>query len=198
MIAGPLSPEGMARSGLDGLGGVELIGVWPGSAGGKMGLERGDVILTVNGGTIESLDDLRNEIGLAGTGGQVELTVVRDGQERTMMGMLAPWPAGKRRIDPDGATEERFRAWQQRRLDDMEKTLRAMRRQVEDLERGEQPVPPPGTPLLQWPAGDAFARLPAWRLRVHCAIRRGADHTSPAEVAWDARVLLGTPPPPIY
>ena len=198
MIAGPLSPESMERAGLDGQRGVELIGVWQGAAGGQMGLKRGDVIMSVNGGTILTLDDLRNEVALAGNGGQVDLIIVRDSQEISVSGVLAPWPAGRRRIEPDRVSEERFRTWQQRRLGEMERTIQTMRRQVEGLERGEQQAPLPDTPLMNRPMGDALALLPAWRLRIHCSVRRGAERTAPAEVIWDARILLGTPPPPIY
>lgn len=197
-LAGPVSEQAQERSGGDGSVGVEVIGVWSGSAGDLIGLERGDIIVAINGGSIASLEDLRNEVALAGNGGAVEVVVQRGGKTMELHGQLGPWPAGKTRVPADVRVEQRFRAWQQRRLEAMERMVQEMQRVVEDLERGQpvQLAPYSASPFRS-PVSQALAELPPWRLRVHLSLRRGHTRASQAEPVWDARVLLGSPAPEI-
>lgn len=198
-IAGPVSEQAQERSGGDGSLGVEIIGVWPGSAGDDLGLERGDVIVAINGGTIASLDDLRNEVALAGSGGQVTVTVQRNGSAKDLRGPLGAWPTGRTRVVADGTVERRFRAWQQDRLAAMERGVLDLQRAVEDLERGvPPPTAPSTTPLSKQPIMQALAALPPWRLSVVVAVHRGRTRMAQSATAWDARVLLGTPAPTVY
>jgi serine protease Do len=63
--------------------------VEPGSAGDKAGLQRGDVIRSVNGDQVEDARQLRLRIGSTKPGETVQLTVLRDGQSRTLTAKLA-------------------------------------------------------------------------------------------------------------
>jgi len=78
-----------ARLGVDGL---VLLRVLPGSPAEHAGLTGldpmsgsvGDVIVAVNGAKIGSLDDLTDALEKAGVGGLVNLTIKRNGQQRTV------------------------------------------------------------------------------------------------------------------
>jgi len=64
--------------------GVTITDVTPGSAAEKGGLERGDVILSVNGKSVAALRDLRIYIAQTPPGSKVKLTISRDGKEKQM------------------------------------------------------------------------------------------------------------------
>ncbi len=64
--------------------GVTITDVTPDSAAEKAGLERGDVILSVNDKTVAALRDLRNYISQMAPGSKVKLKISRDGAERVM------------------------------------------------------------------------------------------------------------------
>jgi S1-C subfamily serine protease len=56
--------------------------VEPGSAAAEAGLQRGDVIVAVDGETVETSGSLRSRIGLLAVGEDVRLTVLRNGDRR--------------------------------------------------------------------------------------------------------------------
>ncbi len=62
--------------------GVIIGAVTPNSAGERAGLKQGDVILAVNGVTVNDVNSLRNRIASAAPGSAVTLTFVRDGREQ--------------------------------------------------------------------------------------------------------------------
>ncbi len=62
--------------------------VFPDSAAEKSGIEAGDVIIEVDGATIDGATDLRNTIGLKRTGDEVRLKVLRNGKTRNMKAVL--------------------------------------------------------------------------------------------------------------
>lgn len=64
--------------------GVTITDVTPDSAAEKAGLERGDVILSVNDKAVAALRDLRNYISQMAPGSKVKLKISRDGDERVV------------------------------------------------------------------------------------------------------------------
>jgi serine protease Do len=71
----PLSAQQRQRLRVDGGLMVEM----PGPVGRQAGLQRGDVILSVNGRTISNADAFRSILSAAGKGATVALLVQRDG-----------------------------------------------------------------------------------------------------------------------
>ncbi|HHM04544.1 MAG TPA: DegQ family serine endoprotease [Gammaproteobacteria bacterium] len=69
--------------------GAVIARVVAGSAAEKAGLEVGDVVVAVNGRPIQSSSQLRNVVGLMRVGEKLELTVIRDGRERTIHARIA-------------------------------------------------------------------------------------------------------------
>lgn len=207
----PPSAAAQQRNGTDPNTGVEVNTVYPDTAADRMGLQPGDVIVSVNGGDITSMTDLRNEVALAGVGGDVAVTVLRNGETINPNDTLGEWPKSVPYQPIDDAAERRFRDWQAHRLDRTQQAVNQMRRQVEDLERrqakADAPMQLPAGPMSPMaaaalPASQALAKLPAWRLHLQLAhdSLAAADTTAVAksQTTWDARVLLGTPAPEIY
>jgi Do/DeqQ family serine protease len=64
--------------------GALIARVGPGSAAQRAGLRASDLIVAVNGSPIHNASELKNRIGLAEIGDEVELTVDRGGTMRTM------------------------------------------------------------------------------------------------------------------
>jgi Zn-dependent M28 family amino/carboxypeptidase len=68
--------------------GVRLSGVRPGSPAERAGLQAGDVIVRFGGVSIRTLDDFTFVLRTRRAGDTVEVTVVRDGVERTLQATL--------------------------------------------------------------------------------------------------------------
>jgi len=81
--------------GLESVRGVLVADVVADSPSAKAGLQRGDVILAVEGKAMSSAGQLRNTIATAGIGKQVELQVWRDGQTRKVTVSLGAMPEEK-------------------------------------------------------------------------------------------------------
>lgn len=64
--------------------GAFVTQVSPDSAADKGGIEAGDVITKINGRTITSFNELRAKIGTLGAGTEVEIGIIRDGDESTV------------------------------------------------------------------------------------------------------------------
>jgi serine protease Do/serine protease DegQ len=79
-----LTPDLAATLGLppDSRGAV-VTQVEPGSPADKAGIRPRDVVVAVNGRPLRGASDLRNHVGLARVGEELELTLLRDGQQRT-------------------------------------------------------------------------------------------------------------------
>jgi serine protease Do len=78
--------------GLDSARGVLVSDVAPGSPSAKAGIQRGDVILEVDGKAMSTTGQLRNTIATAGVGKQVELQVWRKGKSMKLAVSLAAMP----------------------------------------------------------------------------------------------------------
>jgi S1-C subfamily serine protease len=79
----------MAESlGLKEVRGAIVADVTADSAASRAGLERGDVIVAVDGHAIADSNGLRHRIASTAPGAKVSLTVVRNGAERTLSATL--------------------------------------------------------------------------------------------------------------
>ena len=85
----PVTPDIAQALGLPAAGGALVTQVVEGSAADKAGIRAGDVITSVNGQTVRSNTELRNAIGLMRVGDKVEVGLLRDGQPRKLVAMIA-------------------------------------------------------------------------------------------------------------
>ncbi|HHH38668.1 MAG TPA: Do family serine endopeptidase [Sedimenticola sp.] len=84
-----ISPRLKEAFGLPGIQGAVVTRVLEGSPARRAGLKTGDVILAVNGKTVDNSSDLRNTIGFLPVGERIRLTVLRDGRKRTLKATIA-------------------------------------------------------------------------------------------------------------
>ena len=69
--------------------GAVVTGIQPGSPAEKAKLETGDVILAVNGKKVRNSQDVRNAVGLAQIGDEVELEIIHKGEALTRTAQVA-------------------------------------------------------------------------------------------------------------
>jgi len=79
VIVQDLTPDLASALDIDASSGALISQVLPDSAAADADLREGDVVTAVNGRSIGSAGDLRNEIGLSRAGEKVELEYLRDG-----------------------------------------------------------------------------------------------------------------------
>jgi serine protease Do/serine protease DegQ len=79
-----LTPELAKAFNLPTTHGAVVSQVVPGSPAAKAGVKQEDVITEINGKPLHSFTQLRNTVGLMRVGEKVDLTVLRDGKERTV------------------------------------------------------------------------------------------------------------------
>ncbi len=93
-----VAPQTLTAELSEGLGldpdtvGVLLSNVINGTPAQDAGLEQGDVVIEVNGEPVEDARDLTRRIGAYAPGERVRLTILRDGEERTVRVRLAERP----------------------------------------------------------------------------------------------------------
>ncbi|MGI9258188.1 MAG: Do family serine endopeptidase [Gammaproteobacteria bacterium] len=83
-----ITPEIAESYDLEATTGALVTLVADGSAAEEAGLEIGDVIVSVDGQGVEDADSLRNAIGLMRPGASVEVGVVREGREQSILAVL--------------------------------------------------------------------------------------------------------------
>ena len=83
VIISDLSQDAAEQLGLDIDKGALIQEVSPDSAAEDAGLEPGDVIIEVDGKAIDSVNDLRNAIGLKRSGERVKISIIRNNREIT-------------------------------------------------------------------------------------------------------------------
>ena len=195
----PPSPATQFENGTTPQVGVEALYIYQGTAAANMGIAVGDLILTVNGGEIGMMNDLRHEVALTGVGGEVTVEILRDGKKLTLTDTIGKWPEHIPFQPLDEDAERRFRAWQDERWNLIDAAANQLAEKIGTIE--QQPWAKDGQrePLAPRQIA-ALQRLPAFRLRLRAAHdssdRRRVHHQR--QVAWDARVLLGTSAPDIY
>ena len=85
--------EKLAQSfGLDEARGILVSEVQDGSPAEKAGIEQGDVIIKLNGRELQSVNELRNKIALIIPNTETEITVIRDGKEKTLDVVIGEQP----------------------------------------------------------------------------------------------------------
>ncbi|WP_375565824.1 DegQ family serine endoprotease [Oceaniradius stylonematis] len=97
------TPDLGAALGIDATAGAIVSQVEPGTPAEDAGLQPGDLIVSVNGRSIDSSADLRNQIGLTRAGERVTLEVVRDGERLTIATALGE--SERPRLAAGGSTD---------------------------------------------------------------------------------------------
>jgi len=77
-----MTPELAQSLGLPNNRGILIGGVTPGGPGDKAGLQRGDVVLKLNGKDVNDLNELRNQVAAMGPDVEVTLSILREGSHR--------------------------------------------------------------------------------------------------------------------
>ena len=91
----PLLAEAM---GLDNTQGVLITSVTPGRAAERAGVKRDDIVLEVDGQPVHNAVDLRSLIGSTAPGVEVELLVLRDGEQEAHQGRVGGPDRGGTRL----------------------------------------------------------------------------------------------------
>ena len=84
----PVTEEVARQFDLDVDTGVLVVGVVPGSGAEQAGLQPGDIIVAVAGEPVESVEQFLGHLRQADPGDEIELTIVRDGEEREVRVVL--------------------------------------------------------------------------------------------------------------
>ncbi|MGE5048925.1 MAG: Do family serine endopeptidase [Deltaproteobacteria bacterium] len=92
-----VSPQAITADMVDQLGlkntkGALIADVVKDSPADKAGLKPGDVVVALNGKSVQDNNQLTRDVGVIPPGQQVHLDVVREGKQRTMVAKLAPRP----------------------------------------------------------------------------------------------------------
>jgi serine protease Do len=86
---GPVSEDVIAALGLDDANGTMIEGVMDDTPAKKAGIQKGDIVIAVNGSAIDGPRDLTRAIAGDMPGSKVEITVLRRGDEQTFEVTLA-------------------------------------------------------------------------------------------------------------
>lgn len=84
-----------ASLGLKDVGGALVSSVTKGSAADKAGVERGDVIVSIDGTPVTDGNMLRNRVASAKPGSSVSLGLVRDGRDTSVRARLQELPEAR-------------------------------------------------------------------------------------------------------
>ena len=105
-----ITPEMAESLGLTQTAGAIVSGVTEGSAAGKAGIKRGDVIQSFNGLPVHDTNTLRNRVAEAGPGSSADVVIQRDGGEKRLTVKLdeaAPAKAARLRDSEPGASDDK-------------------------------------------------------------------------------------------
>lgn len=131
----------------EGQGGVTLARVVRGSPADQAGLDEGDVVTKLNGKAIEDIEVFVETIGDLGSGSELQLTIRRDGQDKTVtaqLGSIDEAPLAYLRHafavpqwEGQSATSQQPDEMIDLTLDALREEMRELRRQVEALTEGK-------------------------------------------------------------
>lgn len=132
----------MGGAGDDG-GGVEIVGVIPGTAADRMGLQEGDIIRRINGREIDSQRTLVDEVINSGVGDGVAVAVTRNNEPMSFGDQYSERPRRFGSIRPDQfrdheQSQQRPRGIVQRLLDAVTGTGTGARQQTPDADQEQQ------------------------------------------------------------
>jgi Do/DeqQ family serine protease len=88
--------------GLDAARGALVSSVTDDGPADEAGIERGDVLVAIDGNPIDDSNELRNRIAATKPGGSVNLTVIRDGKERALTATLDELPSTRAAAQSEG------------------------------------------------------------------------------------------------
>ena len=98
----PVTPDVAEALALKNTGGALITQIAKDSAAARAGLRAGDIVTALNGRNIKSAAEFRNAIGLLRVGEKVEITLLRDGQNRKVTAEVAD-PSTQTAGDPADA-----------------------------------------------------------------------------------------------
>jgi serine protease Do len=120
-----VEPDLAGAMGLPTADGVLVSDVEPGSPADKGGLQRGDVILTVDGKKTNSSTQLRNLIAEAGANKKVDLAILRGGKAQTLPVLLGELKSDKPEVSRGGENGARPETLQGLQVEPLTPQLRA-------------------------------------------------------------------------
>jgi membrane-associated protease RseP (regulator of RpoE activity) len=183
----PLSVQGQENLTMD--QGVLVRQTFPGTAAASMGIQPGDVVLSVNGAPIGGMTDLRTEVGFNNIGDPVDVVISRHGSQMQLSSQFQEWPASIP-FDPlDPAVEKRFKDWQRRHMERNDRELARLQKQIDDLRDAVEKGPVDTEPRAVSEAKALLAMLPAWRLDLDYTLEDVEVLDAPA--ADDEAVVAG-------
>jgi Do/DeqQ family serine protease len=89
---------------LPSIGGALVSDVTPGSPADKAGVERGDVVVALDGAAVSDSNALRNRVAQTAPGASVALTIWRNGSEKKLTATLGELPGSTRAANASGPT----------------------------------------------------------------------------------------------
>ncbi|HEX2277044.1 MAG TPA: DegQ family serine endoprotease [Candidatus Tectomicrobia bacterium] len=101
-----VTPELAQSFGLERARGALVVDVQPNSPAAGAGLQRGDVIVRFGGEEIEDMHELPHVVAMTPPGTEVDLRLIRQGEERTVQVKLGEMPEGQRQAAVGGDTPE--------------------------------------------------------------------------------------------
>ncbi|RBI69445.1 serine peptidase [Vreelandella sulfidaeris] len=102
----PVSQDLAESFGMESAVGALIADLDPEGPAAQGGLQAGDVILEVNGEEVERSSSLPRLIGKGTPGTEVELTVMRDGEELTESVELGSWPDAEQQVEQSGGNNQ--------------------------------------------------------------------------------------------
>lgn len=204
MLGVEMSPVPLGVQQQQGLGtdqGVLVRQTFPSTAAAAMGVQPGDVILSVNGSAIGSMTDLRNEVAGQNVGDPVSVVVRRNGVDLPLASAIQEWPKSIPYDPIDAEAERRFKDWQQRRLGRQRNDIGSLNSQLAELKKDLAKDSAPGFTQsdLMRQAKLGLRMMPPWTFSYEwdTSVIRPASGPSDAAAPvggdpWQAGAVLST------
>lgn len=95
MTASDISPDWIKKYNIPGEGGAYVLGVAPGGPADKAGLEKGDIIVAIDGANVQDTSSLYNRVALMRPGTKIVLGVYREGKVKKVTLVVDEQPEGR-------------------------------------------------------------------------------------------------------